>query len=379
MGCGGEEEVASFRIQPGQRLGTVCEAEGRCLAGQGRQVVNGRCCGGPVVLEQAGQTLLTLLGVVGFLMLMAGVETDQVVHAPTVAANRLFRKKTRAGQGGEQRAGRHAVVEDGGGLGGDVRARVAGQQAQQVGLVGGQFLVGEVEGGLYREGVAVLVVVVEGLQPGVLSLEQFGQGGQGQAGIGGEQGGGDDQGQWQAPAESGDLGERVRFSFRTQVVRVGAGEGVGEQGSGWTGSEFVQLQTASGERDGVQGVAGSDQQAVEARARHQRQDLAGAAGVVGNHQYRLAPPSPGGQFRLVQGPLLVKCRGQVRLRDAQAAQQDAQCLFSLDAPGGVVAVQGQKQGAAGEPASVDRRMCHLQGQSRLADPGQPRHSRDHHR
>jgi hypothetical protein len=99
-------------------------------------------------------------------VLVGGVQTDQVVHAPSFGGG--FGDQVRAVQVGQQGRGLGfgQVGQAGGAGGGDVRAAVDREQPKQPGLRAVQMLVGQVKRGAYsgllpRQAVQAGLVVVE--------------------------------------------------------------------------------------------------------------------------------------------------------------------------------------------------------------------------
>ncbi|MET8684759.1 hypothetical protein ABZV77_11135 [Streptomyces sp. NPDC004732] len=118
---------------------------------------------------------------------------------------------------------------------------------------------------------------------------------------------------------------------------------------------------------------------MSASGRHEGQDLVDGRRVVRHDEDRSALGGTVVEFRSEQHAALVERRLEVDRRHAQATQQQAQGLRGADLPGRVVAAESHEQRAAGEPASVQGLLGHVQGRCRLAGSGQPRHGHDRSR
>ncbi|GCE02618.1 hypothetical protein EHYA_10395 [Embleya hyalina] len=198
-----------------------------------------------------------LVGVGVGVAVVVGVEAYEVVHAPAAPDGGGF-EEVGAGEvleeflGVVQRAVGHVGVgEVGGGLGGDVGARVEREEAEQAGVVGVEVAVGQVE-----RGADGAVLATQPLQPGVFAGQGGGEGGEGSGGGVGEEGRGDVQGQRQARAHACDGGGGVGFVVDAGVVGAAGGqERAAQEFDGVGVGKGVEVVEAGVE---VEGVAGGD-------------------------------------------------------------------------------------------------------------------------
>ncbi|MEI5099286.1 hypothetical protein RB200_12505 [Streptomyces sp. PmtG] len=271
-----------------------------------------------------------------------------------------------AGEGEEQRFGGvgGAAREVRGGLGGEVGARVQGQQPEQPGLFGRQMRVRQVERGAHGE--LAVRELAEAPHP---VLQGAGEVGGRAVALLGEDGGDDAQRERQAAAEPGDVpgGGRV-----LQAGVVGAEGGpylLAQQGDGVRrvqDGQVLQAGVEVGER-----VPGGDEHRGAGVAGDERAHVVAVAGVVEDEQHAAAALGVDGEHGAEQAGAVLEFLGDVLGGHAEPGEQRAQGAPGVQAPRPVVPEQVQEQHPAGEPAPAPGAGGDVQGQFGLADPREP--------
>ncbi|WP_141743732.1 hypothetical protein [Streptomyces agglomeratus] len=167
----------------------------------------------------------------------------------------------------------------------------------------------------------------------------------------------------------------VRFLAKGACVgRVGDAQGGIEQPQGAGRGEDVEVQEAGAQ--GRQRVPGRHQEPVRPAARQEGADLLGRRGVVGDHQHGRVTGGHRVELGTVQGGTFLQRGRNVRVLDAEGAQQRVQGLGRQDRRGVVPVQVDEEEGVEVPPLRGEVAGGH--GERRLSDARRACHRRDHH-